>query len=121
MQTGSESKQTPPPLFGRVLKRLSNPPLIRWTVQEGYAIECDALCFLSFAHFRFPSGKPKVLCRNHLVSSAKGSHDVGVLVMPSFTYGETEAMIAPLGFKCMWSSFRAPLDASLASPPLARV
>lgn len=101
-------------------KAFESPP-IRWTVQEEHAIECEALCSLSFAPFRFPSGKPKALCRNRLVSSAKGSHDVGVLVMPRFTDGETEAMIAPLGFKCMWSSFRAPLAASLESPSLARV
>ena len=41
--------------------------------------------------------------------------------MLPFTYGETEATTAPLGFKCMWSSFRALLDASLESPSLARV
>ena len=121
LQTGSESKQTPLPLCGRVLKRLLNPPLIRWTVQEEHAIECDALCSLSFAPFRFPSGKPKALCMNRLILSAKGSHDVGILVMPHFTDGETEATIAPLGFKCMWSSFRAPLAVSPEPPSLACV
>ena len=60
LQTGSESKQTPLPLCGRVLKRLLNPPLIRWTVQKEHAIECDACVPFLLLPLDFPLGNPKL-------------------------------------------------------------
>lgn len=52
-------------------------------MQGRRAVEFDAFGpFLLLTLSRCLSGEPKVLCRYHLISSSKGSRDVGILVMP---------------------------------------